>query len=344
MKLSVCIVDDEKNVRLFLKDLLEQEGYEITEAADCAQALKVVEIQKPRIVILDLNLPDGNGIDLIEPMKARSPLSQIIVITALGTVDNAVRSMKLGAFDFITKPFEVESILLSIARAGEYARVSSENAALRIQQKNRIYFEEFIGQSPVIERIKNLILKLVHADVPILITGETGTGKNVLAKQIHFSLSDPDAPVVYTNCSSIPDTLFESELFGHEKGAFTGAQSAKRGRVEEADGGTLILDEISEIPYEVQAKLLDFLQERTFYRIGGTKPYRVNIRIVAISNRNLEEEIEQGRFRKDLFYRLNLIHFHIPPLRDRKEDIPLLVDHFLSVLKRKYGMERKNLS
>jgi len=344
VKRTICVVDDEKNVRTFIRDLLEQEGYEVCEAADGSEALKKTITTKPHIVILDLNLPDASGIDLIAPMKKESPLSQIIVITALGTVDNAVASMKMGAFDFITKPFDVENILISIRRAIEFVEVSRENVALRTAQKNRIYFEEFIGSSPVIEKIRNLILKLVHADVPILITGETGTGKNVLAKQIHFTLSEPDAPIVYTNCSSIPDTLFESELFGYEKGAFTGAQAAKKGRVEEADNGTLILDEITEIPYEVQAKLLDFLQERAFYRIGGTKPVHVSLRIIAISNRDLKEEIDRGNFRKDLFYRLNLIHFQIPPLRERSEDIPLLAAHFMDVLRRKYGMAGKKLS
>ena len=344
MKKIICVVDDEKNVRMFLRDLLEQENYIVHEAADGGSAMELVRTRKPHIVILDLNLPDAKGLDLIEPIKKEAPLSQVIVITALGTVDNAVSSMRRGAFDFITKPFDVESILISVRRAFEFAQVSRENVALRTQQKNRMYFEEFIGRSPAVERIKNLILKLSHADVPVLITGETGTGKNVLAKQIHFSLAEPDSPIVYTNCSSIPDTLFESEIFGHEKGAFTGAQGVKKGRVEEADGGTLILDEISEIPYEIQAKLLDFLQERTFYRIGGTKPLHVDIRIIAISNRDLRQEIENGRFRKDLFYRLNLIHFQIPPLRERTEDIPLLLEYFMDVFRRKYGMHDKVLS
>ena len=344
MKKTICVVDDERNVRIFLRDLLEQEHYTVYEAANGKEAQELVGKRKPHIIILDLNLPDANGLDLIRPMKQESPLSQIIVITALGTVDNAVGSMKQGAFDFITKPFDVENILISIRRAVDFAEVSRENLALRTQQKNRIYYEEFIGISQPVERIRNLVLKLSNTDVPVLISGETGTGKNVLAKQIHFSLSEPDAPIVYTNCSSIPDTLFESELFGYEKGAFTGAETSKRGRIEDAHGGTLILDEISEIPYEIQAKLLDFLQEHTFYRVGGTKPLHVDLRVIAISNRDLQTEIEQGRFRKDLLYRLNIIHFQIPPLRERTEDIEALAEYFMDVFRRKYGMEGKHLS
>lgn len=345
MKYKVLIGDDEKNVRIFLLDLLALEGnYDLFEAEDGAEVLSKNRTDKPDLCILDLKLPDKNGIELIPELIKENPGLVIIIITALGTVDNAVSAMKTGAYDFITKPFDVDTILLSVKRAFDYITVRRENTALKNYQKNRIYFEEFIGECREIRGIKNLIPRLVSSDVPILITGETGTGKNVLAKQIHFSLSGPEAPVIYTNCSSIPSSLFESELFGHEKGAFTGADARKKGRAELADGGTLILDEITEIPYEIQAKLLDFLQDKTFYRLGGTNPVSVKVRIIALTNRNLSEEIKAGRFRKDLFYRLNVIHFTIPPLRERGEDLLLLCGYLMELLKKKYNAPKLEIS
>jgi len=344
MKLRVLVIDDEPNVRIFLRDLLSLEGFEVSEAGSCSETLRAAETKHPDICILDLKLGEENGIALIPELKRIHAPVIVIVITALGTVDNAVLSMKAGAYDFITKPFDVDTILLSVRRAADYIGISRENAALRNLQKNRIYFEEFVGDCQEIRSNKNLIPRLAYADVPILITGETGTGKNVLAKQIHFSLSGEEAPIVYTNCSSVPATLFESELFGHEKGAFTGAAAQKKGRIESADGGTLILDEITEIPFEIQAKLLDFLQERSFYRVGGTKPVSVTLRVIAITNRNLQEEIKSGRFRKDLFYRLNVMHFTIPPLRERGDDIDLLSGYFMQLLRKKYNALKLELS
>ncbi len=337
MKYRILVCDDERNVRAFLRDLLTLEGFDVLEADTGKAAVEAARTGKPDLCILDLKLPDCNGTDIIPDLKAARPLLAVIVITALGTVDNAVLSMKAGAYDFITKPFDVDTVVLAVKRAADYISMSRENTVLRNLHRNRMYFEDFIGDCPAVQGIKNLIPKLAFADVPILVTGETGTGKNVLAKQIHFSLSGSDAPLVYTNCSSIPSTLFESELFGHERGAFTGAAALKKGRVEAADGGTLLLDEISEIPYEIQAKLLDFLQERTFYRVGGVKPISVQIRIIALTNKNLQDEIKAGRFRKDLFYRLNVIHFHIPPLRERGDDVRLICEYLLALLRKKYN-------
>ena len=329
---------------MFLRDLLSLEGFEVVEADTGKAAVEAARSQKPDLCILDLKLPDCNGTDIIPDLKAARPLLAVIVITALGTVDNAVLSMKAGAYDFITKPFDVDTVVLSVKRAVEYISMSKENSVLWNLHRNRMYYEDFIGDCPPVQSIKNLIPKLAFADVPVLITGETGTGKNVLAKQIHFSLSGTESPLVYTNCSSLPAPLFESELFGHEKGAFTGASAQKKGRVESADGGTLLLDEISEIPYEIQAKLLDFLQERTFYRVGGVKPISVQIRIIALTNKNLQDEIKAGRFRKDLFYRLNVIHFHIPPLRERGDDVRLICDYLLTLLRRKYNAPQIDIS
>jgi DNA-binding NtrC family response regulator len=344
VKYKILVCDDEKNVRVFLKDLLSLEGFDIVEAETGREAVEAVQAEKPDLCILDLKLPDCNGIDIIPELKTVRPLLAIIVITALGTVDNAVLSMKAGAYDFITKPFDVDTVILSVKRAADYISMSKENTVLWNLHKNRMYYEDFIGDCPAVQAIKNLIPKLAFADVPILITGETGTGKNVLAKEIHFSLAGSESPLIYANCSSIPATLFESELFGYEKGAFTGAVAQKKGRVESADGGTLLLDEISEIPYEVQAKLLDFLQERTFYRVGGTRPMSVQTRIIALTNKNLPEEIKAGRFRKDLFYRLNVIHFTIPPLRERGGDVRLICDYLLKLLRKKYNSPQVGIS
>jgi len=341
MKGSILVVDDERSVRVFLRELLEQEDYEVFEAGSLKEAEASLIIKTPEVVILDLGLPDGSGLDIIPEIKEKNKNTEIIIITAMGTVDNAVESMRLGAYDFITKPFDTEKILISIERALNFATISRENTALKLQQKNRIYYEEFIGECPEIKKLKGLINKLAFVDVPILITGETGTGKNILAKQIHFTFADKKNPVVYTNCSSLPETLFESELFGHEKGAFTGAGALKKGRVEEAENGTLILDEITEIPYDLQAKLLNFIQEKSFYRVGGNRHISVNTRIIALSNRNIQEEVAAGRFRKDLYYRLNVIHMQVPPLKDRGSDILLLADYFMDVLKKKYGKAKK---
>lgn len=344
MTKKILVCDDEANVRTFLRDLLSLEGFSVVEAENGAEALDVTATEKPDLCILDLMLPDCSGVELLPRLKVANQPLAVIVITAIGTVDNAVLSMKAGAYDFITKPFDVDTIMIAIRRALDFVSVTKENSVLWNLHKNRMYFEDFIGECPTVQGIKSLIPKLAFADVPILITGETGTGKNVLAKQIHFSLSGAQAPLVYTNCSSIPATLFESELFGHEKGSFTGASAQKKGRVELANEGTLLLDEITEIPYEIQAKLLDFLQERSFYRVGGVSPVSVKLRVIALTNKNLQEEIQAGRFRKDLFYRLNVIHFAVPPLRDRGDDLRLISEYLLGLLRRKYNMPRLRIS
>lgn len=344
MKYKLLITDDEQSVRIFLKDLFIEEGFDVCEAKDGKETLEVVRNEAPQIIILDLKLPDMNGLELIPQIKREQPLVEIIIITALGTVENAVKAIKFGAYDFITKPFDIETILIVVKRAVEYITVSRENIALKQLQKNKIYFEEFIGESEEIRNIKNLIVKLTHTDVPILITGETGTGKNILAQQIHFTLSAHETPLAYINCPGIPDSLFESEFFGHEKGAFTGANTLKKGRIEEARDGTLILDEISELPLSIQAKLLDFLQTRNFYRVGSNRQISLKTRVIALSNKNLQAEIEQGRFRKDLLYRLNVIHLHIPPLRERTEDIMLFIEYFLKTFRKRYARNISGIS
>lgn len=337
MKARILVADDEKNVRIFLRELLESEDFRVLDAENGTQALKIAAEVQPQLIILDVKLPDANGTDLIVPLKQRSPNAQVIIITALGTIQNAVTSMKAGAFDFITKPFDVDSISLAVHRCLEFGQISRENRLLRRIQKENQYFQEFIGESEVIQQIRGRIFKLTNTDVPVLITGETGTGKNILAHQIHYQLNPVESPLVYVNCATLTEHLFESELFGHEKGSFTGAFDRKIGRVEEADGGTLILDEISEIPIHIQAKLLSFLQDQQFFRLGSNIQRSVRVRIIALTNKRLEEEISHGRFRKDLYYRLNVICFDIPPLRQRKEDIVPLCKHFMELFARRYG-------
>jgi DNA-binding NtrC family response regulator len=337
MKHKILIVDDEKNVRIFLRELFRTEEFTTTEAENGKEAMLVAGEWQPEIILLDLNLPDMTGLELIPHLKGLCPDVEIIIITALGTIDNAVKTIKAGAYDFITKPFDVDNILLAVDRSLEHYMLHNENRILRKKQQEYDGYQEFIGQTKPIQSIRNKIPKLINTEVPILITGETGTGKNILAHQIHYSLNNPGTPLVYTNCATLTESLFESELFGHEKGAFTGAEKRKPGRVEEADNGTLILDEITEIPYQQQAKLLSFLQDKKFYRVGGHQEKQVNIRIIALTNKKLEEEITLGKFRKDLYYRLNVISFDIPPLRERVNDIALLTNHFLKTFQVRYG-------
>ncbi len=337
MVIKLLVVDDEKNVRIFLSELFNTDDYDVFAVANGKEALKKSEMWQPHIILLDLNLPDTSGIDLIKPLRENCPGTEIIVISALGTVNNAVKTIKSGAYDFITKPFELENVLVTINRCLEHISLKRENRILKELRSGEGDNHIFKGEDPAIQAIRRKIEKLTGTDVPILITGETGTGKNILATQIHWTLSGKDAPLIYTNCATLSDNLFESELFGHEKGSFTGAEKQKKGRVEEAEGGTLVLDEIMEIPYKLQAKLLTFLQDRSFYRVGGHQELKVNTRVIALTNRDPAEEIGNGNFRKDLYYRLNVINFHIPPLRERRGDIALLADYFIDSFTSRYG-------
>lgn len=340
----ILVVDDELHVREFLREVLEAESYEVAEAQTTAEVYEVVRAGPFTLIILDLMLPDGHGLDILDWMSTERISIPVIVITAVGTISTAVDSIKKGAFDFITKPFDLDTIKIAVERAIGFAAMSVENEALRRQRDNSTFYDELIGESSEIRRIKDAVLRLSHPDVPILISGETGTGKNILAKQIHFTWSAASAALVHANCAGIPEHLFESELFGYEKGAFTGATTTKRGLAEVANGGTLILDEISEMPNALQVKLLHLIQERSFYRLGGTSPVQATTRIIALTNRDLDEECRLGNFRRDLFYRLNVVHLRIPPLRERGEDALLLAEGFLSQLRYKYDQPNKRLS
>lgn len=325
----ILIVDDEKGMRDFLSIMLKKDGYEVVSAENGTEALSVVQREIFDLVISDVKMPDMNGIDLLRAIKELSPETVVIMITAYGTTESAVEAMKLGAYDYITKPFKVDEIRLVIQKALEKGRLRRENILLRREIEARAGFENFIGSSPAMQKVFSIIRQVADTRSTVLVTGESGTGKELVARAIHFSSSRRNRPFVTVNCGALPETLLESELFGYMKGSFTGAVSNKQGLFEAADGGTIFLDEISATTPSLQIKLLRVLQEKEFKRVGGTSDIKVDVRVIAASNRDLKAEVEKGAFREDLFYRLNVIPIHLPPLRERREDIPLLADFFL---------------
>lgn len=336
---TVLIVDDEKNYPLILSAVLEEEGFEALMANSGPQALEIMNHADVDLVLTDMKMPTMDGIELLENIKAKDPELPVIMMTAHGTVDKAVEAMQKGAYSYILKPFDNDRLILYVNKAIDMFRVVKENRRLRNQVKSKYRFDNIIGKSRAMQDVFEIIKKIAPASATVLIDGENGTGKELVAKSIHFNGPRRDKPFVAVNCSALAETLLESELFGHEKGAFTGAVATKKGRFELADGGTLFLDEIGELSPNLQVKLLRVLQEKTFERVGGTKSISVDVRILAATNKNLKAEIQKGAFREDLFYRLNVLHLVMPPLRDRKEDIRLLVDHFVG----KYAHERKGL-
>lgn len=333
----ILVVDDEKGMRDFLLIMLQKDGYEVVSAENGAEALSLLQREIFDLVISDVKMPDTNGIDLLRAIKDLSAETVVIMITAYGTTESAVEAMKLGAYDYITKPFKVDEIRLIIQKALEKGRLRRENILLRREIESRAGFENFIGKSPAMQKIFSLIRQVADTRSTVLVTGESGTGKELVARAIHYSSSRRNRPFVTVNCGALPEALLESELFGYMKGAFTGAVSNKQGLFEAADGGTIFLDEISATTPALQIKLLRVLQEKEFKRVGGTSDIKVDVRVIAASNRDLEAEVENGGFREDLFYRLNVIPIHLPPLRERKEDIPLLTDFFL----KKFSSDRR---
>jgi two-component system, NtrC family, response regulator AtoC len=336
MDSTILIVDDEANVRLFLRELLEKDHWTVLEAENAKAALACVKQELPAVVVLDLVLPDCNGLEIIQEIRGFDALTEVVVITAIGTVDNAVQAMKLGACDFITKPFDIDKIEYAVHRAMDCASLRREHVELRQSIGERVSLEQLVGDSNDVNKMLSRLIDVRDVSVPLLITGETGTGKTLLARQFHRTIAGESAPLIYIDCSTIPKSLFESELFGHEKGAYTGATSQKRGRVEEADSGTLIMDEITEVPLELQPKLLNFISEMSFYRVGGTAECKINVRIIAISNRDLDHEVNEGRFRKDLYFRLNMIHCRLRPLRERTGELRKLTEYFIEIFRLKY--------
>lgn len=328
---KILIVDDEPLVREFLAEALRRKNYEIATAENGRKALSLLKDTVYDLVITDMRMPDLTGLDIIRKVKEISPQTMVIVITAYGSVENAVESMRLGAFNYLIKPFSPDSIETLIEKAKEHTSLVAENSYLRHEMAHSDSRKgiEIIGESPAIKKILAEVDKIAKTNATVFITGESGTGKEVIAQAIHFGSLRTQKPFIRVNCAAIPDTLIESEFFGHEKGAFTGANARRQGRFELADKGTLLLDEVTEIPLGLQAKLLRVIQEQEFERVGGSKAVKVDVRLISTSNRNMKEAIEQKVLREDLFYRLNVVPIYLPPLRDRKEDILPLAQHFL---------------
>src|SRR5512143_3615965 len=334
---KILVVDDEQSLRDFLAIMLKKEGHDVVTAEDGTHAMNAVQSEIFDLVISDVKMPVIDGIGVLRSVKEISPETVVIMITAYATAETAVEAMKLGASDYIIKPFKVDELKLIINNSLEKRHLRKENILLKREIKSRAGFENFIGKSEAMQKVFTLIRQVAETNSTVLITGESGTGKELVAKAIHFNSPRKNGPFVTVNCGALPETLLESELFGYLKGAFTGATSNKQGLFEAADGGTIFLDEISATTPALQIKLLRVLQEREFMRVGGTAAIRVDVHIIAASNQDLRAEVTKGAFREDLYYRLNVIPIHLPPLRARREDIPSLIDFFLAKMSRKDG-------
>lgn len=326
---KILIIDDEVQIRTLLTRMMELEGYDVCQAGDCRAALKQLELQNPDVVLCDVFLPDGNGVDLVLAIKKAAPNVEVILLTAHGNIPDGVQAIKNGAFDYITKGDDNNKIIPLISRVVEKARMNVRLEKLEKKVGQTYSFDSILGESKVLKDAVSLAQKVSGTDVPVLLTGETGTGKEVFAQAIHYSSKRARQNFVAVNCSSFSKELLESEMFGHKAGSFTGALKDKKGLFEEANNGTIFLDEIGEMAFELQAKLLRILETGEYIKIGDTKPTRVNVRIIAATNRNLSQEIVAGRFREDLFYRLSVFQIHLPPLRERAGDIRLLAKAFI---------------
>lgn len=327
--MRILVVEDEEIFRISLCDDLEEAGYETVSVSDGKGALCRMEKEHFDVVLSDLKLPDIDGITLLEMIKKRVSDAVVIIITAYATVQTAVKAMKLGAYDYLTKPFSTEELFLLLRRIDEYRRILKENIELKKRLKSRHSFERLVGKSKSMQEIFDLLEIISAADTTVLIIGETGVGKEMIADAIHYNSGRKKSPYVKVSCPLLSKEIIESELFGHEKGSFTGALREKRGRFELAHRGTIFLDDVDDIPLEVQVKLLRILEEQTFERVGGERKINVDIRIIAATKTDLKERVKEGKFREDLYYRLNVFPINIPPLRERKEDIPLLIEHFV---------------
>jgi two-component system response regulator PilR (NtrC family) len=334
-KHKILVVDDEKSMCEFLEIMLKKEGYDITSTTSGKKALELLDNNLYSMVFTDVRMPGVDGFEVLRKTKETSPDTVVIMITAYGSPEGAVTAIKEGAYDYITKPFRVEEVKLTIKKSLERSDLIRENIRLRQEVEERYKFWNLIGKSPKMQRVYELVEKVSQTKANVLITGQSGTGKELVAKAIHYNSARKDRSFITLNCGAIPENLLESELFGHMKGSFTGAIANKRGLLEMAEGGTLFMDEIGELPLPLQVKLLRVIQEREFKRVGGTEDIKVDVRIISASNQDLQQKVAQGFFREDLFYRLNVIQIKLPPLRERKEDITLLTNHFI----RKYSAE-----
>ncbi|MBN1781645.1 sigma-54-dependent Fis family transcriptional regulator [bacterium] len=339
----VLVVEDDPIIRRFIRDVLKRKGYDIQSCENGLEAMDAIKQREYHLIISDLKMDKMDGLELLARVKKLSPKTEVIIITAYGTVTNAVEAMKKGAFDYIMKPIELEELEIVIDRVFEHRSLVDENQYLKERLNSSNVTQSFIGKSSYSTRVRELIDMVGPLDSTVLIMGETGSGKEVVANAIHQLSQRKDRPYIKVNCAALPDTLLESELFGHEKGAFTGAVQRTKGRFELADTGTLLLDEIGELGLQVQAKLLRALQYQQFERVGSGKQVDVDVRVIATTNRNLKEEVKRGTFRKDLFFRLNVVTITLLSLRDRKDDVPFYVEHFLQIFNQKYN-KKKSLS
>ena len=326
----ILLVDDEDGMRRLLSRVLSREGYETTAVSNGAEALRHVANDRFDLVVTDIKMPEMDGLELLRELKEFEPSLPIIVITAYGTVENAVEALRAGAYDYIAKPFETDEIKLTVAKVLERERLLAENLYLHAELEERYDVSGIIGNSPAMQQVYEMASSVAASNANVLITGESGTGKELLARSIHYSSLRKEKPFVVLNCAALSEGVLESELFGHEKGAFSGALMSRKGRFELADQGTLFIDEVAEMSMAAQVKLLRVIQEHEFERVGGNKTIQVDVRIVAATNKNLEDQVKSGRFREDLYYRLNVVNIHIPPLRERREDIEELSRYFLN--------------
>ncbi|MGH1469012.1 MAG: sigma-54-dependent transcriptional regulator [Bdellovibrionales bacterium] len=344
-KQKILIVDDEASIREFLEIMLKKEKkYEITLAEDGEQAINILKKKSFDLVISDLQMPNKTGMDVLEYINQMCPQTMFMLITAFGSTEIAVEAMKLGAYDYITKPFKLDEVRINISHALESVQLEKENRTLKRELKRTYNFENLVGNSEKMHEVYHIVKRVSLAPTNVLVTGESGTGKEVIAKAIHYNGPLKEAPFITVNCGAIPENLMESEMFGHKKGSFTGAVQDKMGLFQAAQGGTLFLDEVGELPLNIQVKLLRALQERIIRPVGSTENIKVDLRIIAATNRNLEEMVAEGTFRQDLYYRLNVINIHAPALRDRPEDVPLLAMHFLHKFNERLGRDVSSIS
>ena len=326
----VLVVDDEENIRLVLRTLLKKHGYDVEVADSGEAALAALEAFDPDVILTDVRMPRMGGLDLLGALKAKQHSATVIVMSAYGNVDLAIEAMKAGAYDYVSKPFKPDEIVLALRKAEERETLRRENRALKEQIQKENQFESILAKSAPMIAIFKTVSKIADYKTTVLITGESGTGKELVARAIHTPSTRKAAPFVAINCGAIPENLLESELFGHKKGAFTDASADRRGLFEEASGGTLFLDEIGELPLNLQVKLLRVVQEESIRRLGDTKDVKVDVRIITATHRDLTADVKSGRFREDLFYRINVLLIHVPPMRNRREDVNLLIDHFIT--------------
>ncbi len=338
MKQKILIVDDEVSILQSLSGILEDEGYEVILAASGEEGLERAKKDQPDLILLDIWMPGTDGITVLDEIKKLYPLIPVMIISGHGTIETAVKATRMGAFDFIEKPLSIERVLVSIQNAIEFSRLEEENRLLRKKSDRTI-----IGESAAVSNLRDQIRRAAPTNATVLITGENGTGKELAARMIHLLSRRSTRPMIEVNCAAIPEELIESELFGHEKGAFTGAYEKHKGKFDSANGGTLFLDEIGDMSHRTQAKILRIIQEQVFERVGGSRPVEVDVRIVAATNKDLQKEIELGRFRQDLYYRLNVIPIFVPPLRDRLDDIPLLVENFANEIASESALGKKKI-